>query len=544
MNVKTITATLLIAIFVMSAMAVMTPTASASAPPPAVRKFTSTIAPTTALTSETDDYTVTVTNYGTSTDELGSATITIPSFTGVSVSGDPTASHGRDWTASIASGKIKLQAHDDHDRLDENDYVSVTFSATAPVTADVYTWTTSAWHGKNWSGDVFTIVGDQPAVTVSSPPPTQYLLTIGTNFGTIDPNSGWYDDGSTVTITATAPSVGDGERYVWNGWTGSGDISYTGTDNPATSAVTVNSAVSETASWTHQYYLTVTSTHDTPGGEGWYDDGATAYATLTDAIVTEGGKLYAFTSWSIDASGTDLTSNGIVMDGAKTAVAEWAQPGISLEKTANVTETYVGKPIGYTYMVTNTGDTPLSSVGVTDDKIGTATYKNGDTDMNGLLDLTETWTFTASYTILGSDDGSVLNTATVSGMNGRGEVVTATDSCVVIILPTPPPPPSTSPGADRSPEQDATISYAADILAGAGEDYNGDGVVDIADAFQALVDIGILTPPSHPLDPTLAARLLAQLSEPSMYGADLWRYPSVEGRVWLLYVLEYLPAHP
>jgi len=184
-----------------------------------------------------------------------------------------------------------------------------------------------------WSGDASGTGLTSNAITMNGPKTAtaqwkaQYKLTMATNFGTTSPSVGdyWYDAGSVVTISATAPSAGSGERYVWNGWTGTGTISYTGTANPAVNAVTMNGPISEAASWTDQYYLTVTSFYDTPGGEGWYDSGATAYATLTDGTVSGGtGTLYVFTRWSDDASGTNYAqSDPILMNGPKTATANW-----------------------------------------------------------------------------------------------------------------------------------------------------------------------------------------------------------------------------
>jgi len=79
----------------------------------------------------------------------------------------------------------------------------------------------------------------------------EYRLTMATNYGTTSPSVGehWYEAGTVVPISATAPSVIDGERYVWLGWTGTGTISYTGMGNP--SSVTMNGPISETASWAH-----------------------------------------------------------------------------------------------------------------------------------------------------------------------------------------------------------------------------------------------------------------------------------------------------
>jgi len=154
----------------------------------------------------------------------------------------------------------------------------------------------------------------------------QYKLTMATNFGTTSPSIGdhWYTAGSLVTISATAPAAGSGEQYVWNGWTGSGSGSYTGMDN--SHQITFDSHdITETASWTHQYYLTVNSAHDTPGGAGWYASGSTAHATLASGTVSGGaGTQYVFTGWGTDASGTNYAqSNPITMDGPKTATASW-----------------------------------------------------------------------------------------------------------------------------------------------------------------------------------------------------------------------------
>ncbi len=66
----------------------------------------------------------------------------------------------------------------------------------------------------------------------------------------------------------------------------------------------------------------------------------------------------------------------------------------------------------FTYVVTNTGSTPLSNVTVTDDVLGLPRFVGGDLNGNGLLDIGEKWTYTASQTVTGSGDIVNLGTAT------------------------------------------------------------------------------------------------------------------------------------
>jgi hypothetical protein len=94
---------------------------------------------------------------------------------------------------------------------------------------------------------------------------------------------------------------GAGEQYVWNGWTGIGSGSYTGTNNPATSLVTMNAAITETASWTHQYQVSFAVS---PSGSGTTSPSGTnvwenAGALSISASYNPG---YQFSVWS--ATGT------------------------------------------------------------------------------------------------------------------------------------------------------------------------------------------------------------------------------------------------
>ena len=109
----------------------------------------------------------------------------------------------------------------------------------------------NSWSDGGLPTHTFTVT--DPTASVSANFDHKVRLTMAANVGTTTPsmsaNKAWHDEGSTVTISATAPMPGlTNERYVWNGWTGTGIGSYTGMTNTIT--ITLGGPVTETASWT------------------------------------------------------------------------------------------------------------------------------------------------------------------------------------------------------------------------------------------------------------------------------------------------------
>lgn len=150
-------------------------------------------------------------------------------------------------------------------------------------------------------------------LTVKTDP--EYIVTI--------PGEGWYDENTNVDLTAPDyVDVSTGVRYRFSHWDVDGTSQGIGV-NPITIVMDANHTA--TAHYILQYYLTVSSPYGTTGGEGWYDSGATAYATLNTSVVDHGNKTRrVFTSWSADASGTNYAqSNPITMNSPKTATANW-----------------------------------------------------------------------------------------------------------------------------------------------------------------------------------------------------------------------------
>jgi uncharacterized repeat protein (TIGR01451 family) len=91
-----------------------------------------------------------------------------------------------------------------------------------------------------------------------------------------------------------------------------------------------------------------------------------------------------------------------------------------------------GDIVTYTYTESNPASTnaPLSSVSVSDTLCSPVTFVSGDTNSNGILDPGETWTFTcmtavtAPKPMVGQPAPTVTNTATATGTDPLGTVVT------------------------------------------------------------------------------------------------------------------------
>lgn len=156
---------------------------------------------------------------------------------------------------------------------------------------------------------------------------TQYLVTYSATGNVLSvtvPASQWVNAGGQATGSFPAQVINGASNTRCN---------FISDNRPA--AITQPTTI--TGTYQTQYYLTVTSPYGNPSGEGWYDSGALATASLSSADVSGGsGTQHAFESWSGDASGTALTSS-IFMTGPETAIASWSmQYLVTYSVTGNV----------------------------------------------------------------------------------------------------------------------------------------------------------------------------------------------------------------
>ncbi len=131
--------------------------------------------------------------------------------------------------------------------------------------------------------------------------------------------------------------------------------------------------------------------------------------------------------------------NALGVPSNNATVTVW-YPAIGVVKSSVFNDTngdgygQVGETIDYTYQVNSYGAEALRNITITETGFtgsGSApvpAYQSGDSNGDNQLDLTETWTFTASYALVAADltGGSVTNSATGSGQTAAGTPATDT----------------------------------------------------------------------------------------------------------------------
>jgi uncharacterized repeat protein (TIGR01451 family) len=121
--------------------------------------------------------------------------------------------------------------------------------------------------------------------------------------------------------------------------------------------------------------------------------------------------------------GTDIVNTASVvtteLPTAETATATTTitqTPGLTIAKVANPTSIAAPGVITYTITVENTGNVNLTSVAVSDAFAGGATFVSGDESDTDVLNVGETWIYTADYEVTQADINlgtDIVNTASV-----------------------------------------------------------------------------------------------------------------------------------
>ena len=310
--------------------------------------------------------------------------------------------------------------------------------ATAGVTDSTITAGTTRYVFSSWTGDASgTFYLQSNDISMSAPKTataswtTQYYFDIVSTYGS-PTGEGWYNSGATVNFGVTTPYAGTlGTQYVFGNWTGTGSESYTG--SIATTSITLNNAVVETAAWNTQYYFTVSTAHGTPSGEAWYNAGSTVYAGVNSGTVSgTTGTQYVFTSWSGAATGSTFSqSDAVTLDSPKTATAGWqTQYYLTVTSTYNTPSGEAWYNSGATAYAGLNSDTYTNHVfdHWTNDASGTNYAQSAGITMNAPKTAVASWNTLLSYYITaGSSVGGALDpTGLVPVVEGNNQAFTIT----------------------------------------------------------------------------------------------------------------------
>ncbi|MCT1478413.1 DUF11 domain-containing protein [Microbacterium sp. p3-SID336] len=194
---------------------------------------------------------------------------------------------------------------------------------------------------------------------------------------------------------------------------------------------------------------------------------ATAASTyLTTAADIDDGEV------TNNATATGQPPTGAPVDsGPATTTTPLVQaPSLTLVKTADASgitdPAEVGQPVVYSFTVTNTGNTTLTDVVVTDELAGLPPLAYTWPGAAGVLRAGEEATATSTYAITAADitRGTVTNTATATGRPPTGDPVgsdPATTTTVLVAAPEPPPSPPPGPSQGGLSNTGGTVPLIA-----------------------------------------------------------------------------------
>ena len=338
-------------------------------------------------------------------------------------------------------------------------------------------------NGGNGNSATANVTVVHPQIAIAKTPATQTIVTGGTaNFTLTVTNPG---DVPLNTIVVTDPTCTTGPTYVSGDTNSDGILQTTETWTYSCSVTGQTSNFSNTADVSGMYAVTTVNANATANVTVVHPQIAIAKTPATQTIVTGGtanftltvtnpgdvplntivvtdptcttgptyvsgdtnsdGILQTTETWTYSCSVTGQTSNfsntadvsGMyavtTVNANATANVTVVHPQIAIAKTPATQTIVTGGTANFTLTVTNPGDVPLNTIVVTDPTCTTGpTYVSGDTNSDGILQTTETWTYSCSVT---GQTSNFSNTADVSGMYAVTTVNANATANVTVVAP-------------------------------------------------------------------------------------------------------------
>jgi hypothetical protein len=231
-----------------------------------------------------------------------------------------------------------------------------------------------------------------------------------------------------ITTATTNQTVNNGSTATFN-VTASGDetTTFVGTAPATTPSYTIPGNAN--AGIRYQWYL------DDPDAGGILIPGETNASLNVTATEALDGQQYFVVITHV---------NNICAREVQSGTLSVILPNIALVRTAAFNDTNANgctdasETVTYTFQVTNLGNSSLTAVSLTDVEVPVINFVNGDTDGDSELDTTETWVYTATYSITPTDidTGFISNQATAQGTSGTQTVNDLSGSNISNDLPT------------------------------------------------------------------------------------------------------------
>jgi uncharacterized repeat protein (TIGR01451 family) len=155
--------------------------------------------------------------------------------------------------------------------------------------------------------------------------------------------------------------------------------------------------------------------------------------------VSGGAKNYGVSTTATDTCGSgagDCDPTQGAKNAATTAVFQVLAPAWEITKTPDADKVQPGDTINYTVEVTNTGNTAITGVNVSDPLLTLARQADNPGNDDDTLEPGETWVFTGSYVVDVDDCGTIDNTVEATGNFQLGEVdPISADASVAVVCP-------------------------------------------------------------------------------------------------------------
>jgi len=133
------------------------------------------------------------------------------------------------------------------------------------------------------------------AITINPAYLHQYYLTVNSPYGNSS-GSGWYNSGANAYagLSSGLFSNETSVQYVFNSWSDAAS----GSTYTLSNGITMKSALTATATWITQYYLTVNSAFGTSSGSGWYNAGENSTLSTSSPVPESLITQHVCTGWN------------------------------------------------------------------------------------------------------------------------------------------------------------------------------------------------------------------------------------------------------